>query len=440
MVVGKKFQCGDGGHKDFIRTPVISVTAEEPKRRILENPDERIALKIQDREFVLESEQHFEKLTAEETATLKEFKEDTNEKKYVYAPLESDCVYRIIKKAKPIVWSVIFHSNGDERCKRTLCFENKGVRTVKLDWRNVTPSFTPQPVYGDFSNCFFFNKNLFIIPPGQTVMLSIWFHSERARVCSETWQILVEPKVYPSTLCVRLWGTSDGNELNQRESLQLQGLAECVSLKVRDSIIRDIVEYLFLAATSEPCVQDVPYELFFLEPDVFSARNPGHSYDFALVDDLKAMYRIAKGAEEWNLCLADMRSALLRLEQSDERDESLQRFREISTRLLRPNVLYDRPKFSRRKLVYRLLGTFLDAFETECEGLSRCFEPCNSEDNEDEEETEVDEKNKHRVGEKDEAMYREVCYVRIYALLCETVDKIADVIDLKDYLNKHTID
>lgn len=449
VVIGRNFRCGD--QADFIRTPVITITPEEPKKKLLKDPDERIALKIQDREFVLEKGHHFEKLSQEQTEKLRESKEDSNIKKYAYSVFESNRVYKILsKKAKSITWSLTFETHHNELHERKLILENKGVQIVNVDWRNVTPTLLSLPIPDRFDSCFFFNKNPISILPGQKVEVPIWFRSHRSTVATEIWKLLVEPRIYPGTLRLRLWATSSGDNSRLRDVNNIGSVKTYLAHRVRDSRVHEIVQEIFLTSTNERFVDDVPYDMFFLEADVFRARNPTYFYNSILVNELKEMYKNAtSSSEDWNLTLEDLRSNLLAIGDSNARREKMIRFREICFKSLQPTNFYTRSSCSKEKMVYLLLCTFFNRFEDESHFvMTRC---CSGEESDDidegdasgrlrnasicgfgEDESEGDSMFRSR----NTPVYREALNIRINCLLCETMGSICAAVDTDDYFNK----
>lgn len=442
IVVGKKFGCGDQ-KQTFVRTPVITITPPDKRKNLLNDPDSRIVLKIQDREFALENGRHFEKLTRKQTDELRESGDVLDEQKYAYSVFDSECAYRILpKKTKTITWCLNFQTEGDDLCERRFILENKGVQTVSLDWRNVTPEFLSFPVIPKFdSRRFFFNTNRVTILPGQKIEVPIWFRSERPFVATETWKILVEPKVYPGAFRLRLWATSSGEKLRLREEKDSDALRCHLRRRVCISMIRDILEDVLLAATSDRIMEDVPYEMYFLESDIFQARNPTYFYNSVLVEELKRMYEDTVPEEElkdWNMSLEDLRSNLRSIEDPNLRRSGLIRFQQLCDQCLRRSCVYDRPVCSKERMTYWLLCAFFNEFEVESEfAINRCCTKTVTEKSDEEEETLEEEMgNEIFFTAQNLLVYREVFYVRIYCLLCDTVNRICAAIDTHDYFNK----
>ncbi|OXU22712.1 hypothetical protein TSAR_009060 [Trichomalopsis sarcophagae] len=440
VVVGKKFGCGEQ-EQTFVRIPVITITPPEKRKKLLSDPDSRIVLKIQDREFALENGRHFEKLTREQTEELRE-ENDLDENKYAFSVYDSVYAYRILpKKTKTITWSLNFQSMADELCERRLVLENKGVQTVSLDWRNATPEFLPFSVGPKFeSRRFFFNKNRVTILPGQKIEIPIWFRSEKALVATETWKILVEPKVYPGALRLRLWATSSGEKLRLREEKDSEALRCHLRRRVCISAIRDILEELLLAATSDRITDNVPYNMYFLESDIFQARNPTYFYHFVLVEEFKKMYEgtiSEEGLKDWNLSLEDLRLNLRRIEDSNLRRTLLIRFQQLCDQCLRRSYLYDRPVCSKEKMTYWLLCAFFNEFEIESDfAINRCCSTIVTDNSEEEETLEKEMGSEILITAENLLVYREVFYVRIHCLLCDTINRICAAIDTHDYFNK----
>lgn len=457
MVVGKSFDSGD--HKKVLtRTPVITysdVTHAEnlPRPNYLQNPDDRIALKIQDREFVLEGAFHFEKLSREKTAELLRSQDELDLDRYAYSVFETNHVYKILRKSRKVLtWDLHFESRGNELTEQIFRFENRGSRTVHLDWRNVTPKFQPQIVRAERCRSpFYFDKDRFKILPGQKRDFKIWYRSEKPLVASETWKLLIEPRVYPDTIHLRLWGTSSGETLKLRERNACQKIKDLIKCRVLDSTVREFIEEIIANAINKRYANDIPYDMFFLEADVFRVRNPMHHYHSLLVDELRTMWFETTANDEscWNMSLEELRSILLKIEDPSLRRSRLVRFHEIATECLLPSALYDRPVCSKRKLARWLIGSYLNQFEEESELVycKCCGIRCPPEPEEEGEEPEIGATAQVTTGAGETevslkvgcaAIYQEVLYVRLYCLLCETVDRVCAALDSYDYFNKET--
>ncbi|KAJ8668369.1 hypothetical protein QAD02_010032 [Eretmocerus hayati] len=442
MVIGRNFGAGD--EEPMIRTPVISITHEEPGLNLLDNPEERMALKIQDREFILEKGRFFEKLSVEETERLVDNKEDKNTKKYAYSVFESNRLYRILpKKIVPLTFNLNFHSQDGESSEQEFTFENKGVRTVKIDWRNATKITPSLSIIKNLDSRFFFNKNQIVILPGQKVDIKIWFHCKRPILTTETWKLLIEPKIYPGDIMLRLFATCSGETWKSHRLNSSLAIKEDLARRVRDSTINEIIEELLVASTIEKIPDDIPYHTFFLEAEIFEARNPGYRYDSVLVNELKQLYQSVFNEEEetisWDLTLMELRSILLTVQNISLRRDMLTRFRDICFDLMRPNTTYTRKVCSSRSMAYQLLGSFLNRFEIESYLVAKnCGLVLEDQDDSEEAIPECGEtcSDVSEIFYHDSVVYREMFYVKIYCLLRSTVERICCAVDDHHYFNQ----
>lgn len=442
IILGKNFDCSE--IETLTRVPVITITPDESKRNPLRDPDDRAALKIVDREFVLESARHFEKLTQEETQLLQLSNEDTNGKKYVYSPFDSDCLYEILpKRCKPITWALNFLAKDDELCERIFCIENRGVRVVHVEWREATPNFLPISLPERVESRFFFNKSRVSILPGQKIEIPVWFRADQPIVTTETWKLVVDPKIYPGTLLLRLWATSFGENYKLQQERQVTSMKALLERRVQKSTIRQIIDDLILTATTESSEDDVPYEMYFLESELFQARNPGYYYKSTLIGELKQMHEnITDEQDSWNLLLDNLRSILMKLQDPIVRREKFLRFQMICQECLIPDLYYNRPRPSKQRLVYLLFCMFFNRFEDEDTYVMRCCCRENIMDDENEEElargipeTDDTESEVFITGRNLE-IYREAMYIRIYCLLRDTIDRVCVIIDSCEFFNK----
>ncbi|XP_011501630.1 PREDICTED: MYCBP-associated protein-like [Ceratosolen solmsi marchali] len=434
IIIGKNFQ--DKPKEKFIRLPVITITSHDDGIQLLNYPDERIALKIQDREFVFERGYYFEKLNCEETRELRRSKEDLNSQKYAYSVFDTKQVYRIFsQKMPPIVWAVNFTAQGDEICERKFKLENKGIQIVTIDWRKVVPKLTSMPISNRIKSLFFFNKNPVSILPGQIVEVAIWFRSRRPIVATETWNLIIEPNIYPGTISIRLWATSKGSDWKLHEDKKNARIKEHLKTSVRWNIIRDVVETVLQVATSERAQKEVAYSKLFLEMNLFCARNPTYFYNSTLIAELKCIYKNATNQNDWSLMLKELHMILLRLGHDKKQNQLTKRFNDICIQSLQPISLYQHPLNPKRHLVYWLLCTLINKFEDESNFVfNKC---CQHIDNDEVyemenayESEEIESENyEHFNTNIDHSLYYEIFYVRIYSLMCETIDRISAAVD-----------
>ncbi|KAL7295277.1 hypothetical protein TKK_0011413 [Trichogramma kaykai] len=448
-VIGKAFTPPDYDKK-VLRLPVITVTEPERKRPLLQDPDSRAVLLIRDRELVAEGGRFFERLSRVRTEKLKRSKKDQHAKKYAYSVYDSH-VYKIFgKEPPPIVWTVHFHSKGDEICKKFLRIENKGVKIMTFDWLSSSPDCFPDMPYRRIDSCFFFDKTSFKIYPGQVLDFRVLFHSKKSRVASELWTLQIQPQIYPSPIQVRLWGMSEGLDEIKRENDKIEEVTEKLELLVRDSITRELANALIDMATSCPLIDETPYDLFFLERDIFRSLNRRHHYKSVQINELKFMWQETiddEATSEWNLDLADLRAALLKIEDPLLQRDMLKRFGALCDELLLPDDTYTQPRGSSRQMVYWLLGEFFNEFETTSHSVwhgCRLLPPRDDHcEEEEEDEGEGEEEAATACGESDEEkaahlrLYHETMHMRIYALLCRTINQVCHALESDNLYNKN---
>ncbi|XP_058795077.1 MYCBP-associated protein-like [Phymastichus coffea] len=438
MIIGRNGDCRE--EKDLVvRIPLIVIVPDEPERALLNDPDDRAALSIQNREFVLESSRHFEKLSADETQRLRQTNQDSNGEKYVYAPFDCERVYQILpEKCKSVTWTLHFQAHCGDTTERKLCMENRGVRVVHVEWRKATaPGGSPLAVAERVDSRFFFDKGRLTIPPGQRVQVPIWFRSRRPVVTTETWRLVVDPTVYPGTLLLRLWAVASGEKGQLERDARYESVRALLRRRARDAAIREIIDDLIASASVESSRDDdVPYEAYFLESELFQARNPGYHYKSLLVDELRRMHEDATGERNWNLLLGGLRSSLVKLDDPIERREKLARLQAVCRECLLPDFYYARPRASEKRLVYWLLCMFANRFEDEDDYVARCCCRGVGADDASEEATVVNELSEAEDGHsqvyvdgRNLEIYQQALFIRIHCLLGQTIDNVCLVVE-----------
>ena len=409
------------------RSPVVTISrAAEPRcKDCLNEPEERVALAIRGREFVAERGRCFERLSANESEAARRAGE-----RLVPSVLDGDQLYRPLASGSPaITWSLSFEGEGAQLCRKVFSLHNRGVRTLSVEWRAATRD-SELPLAQSLTSSFVFDKRRACILPGQSLHVPVCFRANDGALAVETWSLLVEPRVYPGALLLRLFGTSVGSHRGTRQRRALLDAQTRLAHRLRNSLVRGLLEELLLAATSEPLAQPVPYGRFFLEAEVFRARNPGHRYCASLVEEARLLWR-AVSDDPWSLSMGELRARLLRMNRPLERRAGLERLRRVSDAMLGLSEPREGPSGGGQRAVYRLLCGLFNRFEEEGElALASCGSGDSSLRQEDDMWAgELEEDADAGQARALPALCGETLRVRIRSLLGETVDRACAALD-----------
>ncbi|CAL7937457.1 unnamed protein product [Xylocopa violacea] len=277
-------------------------------------------------------------------------------------------------ETEPTMWSLTFSGTVNKRMEKEIVFENKGNRVIVYQWRNTVLHSDALPLPIRMSP-FFFNKTKGVILPGQIVKLQVWYLPRRSCIVTEFWRLVTSPILCPSQLIFRFWGcarTSKKDERSRLESIRTidRYLDRCVSNSVAWEIMDDIVDSIISFKRPQ-----VAYGNLFLESELFIVKNPLCFYSPSILTEFHKIYYNATNQNElrWDMSLDDLRDALLRIKQSERRDNMLSRFNSLYKECLKP-TLYSAVQYKKHEAVYNLLCSFFNLFEVESESAKNaCF-------------------------------------------------------------------
>lgn len=306
------------------RIPLISVTKPDEEESC-EDADQTAVLKIQDREFV------WRRCSCETETT------------------------------EAITWSVTFVSKIDERVEKEISLENRGSRVILYHWRDSSCRVTGASIRKRGSP-FFFNKTRGLVLPGQFARIKVWYRSRVRGISTECWRLVTEPRLSPSGFLFRFWGCAVNGDA---ESTDDRAIDEYLNRRVRDSIVRSIVEEVVAGVGHSQPLEPV-YKTLFLESDLFGSLNSRYFYHPSVAMQLREMHREVAGenAPVWNLSLDTLRTTLLQIGETSYRRDVLARFYELCGRCLRP-TLHDVTRDNKSDAVYDVLCAFANLFEAE---------------------------------------------------------------------------
>ncbi|KAK2588628.1 hypothetical protein KPH14_006396 [Odynerus spinipes] len=403
------------------RIPVITIWAPEEEESP-DHPDLTMILKIQDREIVCKNN----------------------------LPLSDQ------ENQEPIEWSLKFQGIVDQRTEEKIILENKGNTVIHYHWRNS--NFRSNSLsFQRHVSPFYFNKTDGMILQGQIVELKIWYLPRSINVFTESWRLFTDPKICHSPLIFRFWGCAD-QVADESSSFPITlEIDRYLDRCIRDSVIREIVQTI-MANVDHKKPPEPAYGSLFLESEIFRTKNPYHFYHPNLILELRKLYRevVDKSAPSWSLSLYDLREILLLIKTPERRQQMLLRFtdlwKECSKPTLNSTFVYDQ----KHAAVYNLLCSFANSLEIESEFvMASCIikedkESSSAADTSwhpsvkslkqrKESKKGSDDSLSTRAAESfaggffqedsDDQPYREMLFVRLYDILCETIERIGATID-----------
>ncbi|XP_015184895.1 PREDICTED: uncharacterized protein LOC107070867 [Polistes dominula] len=408
--------------KKFYKIPVITITAPKEDEQYFDS-DLTIILKIQDREIIQN----------------KSFDDRCNDK-------------------SPIEWNLIFRGMVNERSEKMITFENKGNTVIHYYWRDW--SFRSKVQYFVKNDSpFYFNKTDGIILQGNTVRLKIFYLPRNSNVYTESWRLFTNPKLCECPLIFRLWSCAEKMKENIFDNLNISNIDLYLNRRIRDSIIRDILETIITNVDYRKPPEPA-YVSLYLENDIFNAKNPYHYYHNNLLLEFREIYCkvVDKPTITWNLSLNDLRGILLLITNPIRRQQMLLRFNNLCKESLKPSLISNHVNDQKYIIVYNLLCSFVNRFEIETEFVTNnCIlineDKSSKQDNLSLSELSVksfNEKRKKRKSKSNESIneytpkntmnllvkdnirdqfYMEIFFIRIREFLVETIDQISAAIE-----------
>lgn len=284
---------------------------------------------------------------------------------------------------KHLSWSLIFKSTGHRVCEREIRFENRGNCAVIYRWRYENQADTNFPPPSPRNSPFFFNKNKGLVLPGQMVKLLVWFRSYVPRVATESWTLKTEPPICQEFLTFRFWGIAtlftnldaSMRQTTSANSSRCERIEKYLDRRIRDVKIHEIMKSIVESVHHKVFPAAVPYGGFFLERELFVAKNPTYFWHSELIRELRLIYDEATSDDSpsWSLSLTDLRTILLKIKAPQVRSESLLRFNQLARDLLRPSLL-ETIGFYEESMAYNLLCSFANKFEEESDYIAnKCF-------------------------------------------------------------------
>ncbi|KAI4484027.1 hypothetical protein M0804_007483 [Polistes exclamans] len=407
--------------RKLLKIPIITITEPEEDEQF-SHSDSVIILKIQDREIVQRS-----------------FNHRCNE--------------------KPIEWNFIFRGMINQRSEQMITFENKGNTVIHYHWRDSSFRSNFRYFFKQHDTPFYFNKTDGIILQGQIIRLNIFYLPRRSNVYTETWRLFTNPKLCECPLIFRFWSCAIETNENISNCLNISNIDFYLNRRIRDSIIRDIVETI---------INDVDYKKppepayvsLFMENYIFNVKNPYYYYHTNLILEFRKIYceNVDAPAVTWNLSLNDLRGILLLIKNSERRQQMLLRFNNLCKLSLKPSLISNHVNDRKHITVYNLLCSFANRFEIETEFvINNCLliekDKLSNLDNLSLSELSVKSVNKNRKKHKNrnnestnaqvikntmssfvrdnirDQFYMEIFFIRIREFLVEIIDRISATIE-----------
>ncbi|XP_028982163.1 uncharacterized protein LOC114841373 [Diachasma alloeum] len=366
-----------------------------------------------------------------------------------------------MKKPQCTRFSLDFFSKKSQQSERFICLDNKTFENLIYKWQE------PVSDRDNFSRMqtgkfFHFAKPSDIISPGRCGELIIRYQPQAPGVHLESVILETFPRLSQSPMVLSLWGVCEEPGRFPNRIIDYQ---DYLNVRFRNSVVSGIIEEIWGRVESPP-PRYPPHALYFLEREVFAAKNPGFSYDREAVGELKRMLEGLVRRDPWALSLSELQDHILRVHDANGRSEMLNKFGKLC-RGLRGHRRWELSISSRHQVVFNLVSGFASQFsvESECvktlcawgafkvEGVQDDVSKCSG-GARGEEESESSRRRERGRGKAlnsstgsivsdiqeywdtggqegiyDVGLYHEVFCARIYHLLGETVDKISAAVD-----------
>uniref|UniRef100_A0A6V7HRM1 Uncharacterized protein n=1 Tax=Bracon brevicornis TaxID=1563983 RepID=A0A6V7HRM1_9HYME len=347
----------------------------------------------------------------------------------------------------PLTFSLNFHSPQKTLASRqSICLVNQTFTKIIYEWQEILSDFQELEKIST-PRSFRFEKPSGLILPGQCEDLSIIYHPTSPGASLESIRLDTEPRITESSMIFHLWGVCD-EPTGLRD--KLLSYDDYIHVKLRNSIIQEIIEAIWMRIESDP--PEMPcYVHNFLESDVFNARNPNFHYNHEIVKKIKKIYVEKVYKDAWAPNLREVRAHLLNV--NDVRD-----FIELTQKLEKPQK-QKLTGYSKHNFVYSLLSSFSVEFSDLSESTKwhltqqhhykfKCLQDDRSRSEEFEssgseglavrgdfvEDEFYGEYGGQLVDIYDRELYFDVFYVRAWDLLGDTIDKISAALLAIDWL------
>lgn len=233
---------------------------------------------------------------------------------------------------------VMFEAYTGNRITSYLEVINDGTTSVFYDWKKL-PKENPFDLVQPQVQRFYFNNSSGVVLPGETLRFPFVFKSECAGVFTEQWLLETRPVLCGgAALVLTLRGVALQEDKFEKKREEL----ECdLEAKQSQQVVAQLMQEI-LSGIRTPKRARSPVDAYITEEEIFHRNNPGLFYRHDAVQEMKQINEQLYPEEErdtavWDLCVLDLRDAIMELDDEDERKETL---------LVKMNVIASRLTFA----------------------------------------------------------------------------------------------
>ncbi|KAJ2952004.1 hypothetical protein O0L34_g4266 [Tuta absoluta] len=266
-------------------------------------------------------------------------------------------------------WLYYFNVSENRIGRAKFILQNLGTVTLRYCWKKIRKIIPYIPEENDHN--FFFNKNEDVIAPGQSKTIYFTFVANGPGIFTQTWEFAIMNNILFDTMRDKFSVTLIGDSVEdvKKISRKIEKLEASLDKKAVYKMVFNLVSATITNALD---VQHeiYPYKKYFIQAELFVARNMQHYYHQAEVHLLKDLYRHMTGKPKWDLSLLTWRNMVMEKE-FDERMRYYDQLKKSHRVLLTPWYEGEDLLYEKHRAVKLLLGQlalkFFDEFERVCE-------------------------------------------------------------------------
>ncbi|XP_044531016.1 MYCBP-associated protein [Gracilinanus agilis] len=180
-----------------------------------------------------------------------------------------------------------FETMEGERTSSILTVVNNGTAAIWFDWRRLQEPDTFEEFKGIKAQRFYFNTKEGVILPGETKEYTFFFKSLNAGIFRECWEFGTHPTLLGGAMLqVTLRGVALSQDIFMEERKLLK---EKLATQEATSIVRELLDELLRGIWS-PDRAISPVDAYLTEEDLFNYRNPQLHYQHQVVRDLQDLW------------------------------------------------------------------------------------------------------------------------------------------------------
>ncbi|KAI5646578.1 MYCBP-associated protein family domain-containing protein [Phthorimaea operculella] len=264
-------------------------------------------------------------------------------------------------------WTYYFNVAENRIGRAKLFLQNLGTVTLRYCWKKIRKVIPYIPEENDYN--FFFNKNEDVIAPGQCKNIYFTFVANGPGIFTQIWELTLMNNILFDTTSDKFSVTLVGDcvEDVKKMTRKIEKFEATLDRNAAYKMVFNLVSNIIMNA-SDVQHEIYPYKKYFVEAELFVARNMQHFYHQTEVGLLKDSFKHMTG-KEWDLSLLTWRNAMMTNE-FDERMRYYDQLKKSNRVLLSPWYEGEDLLYEKHRAVKLLLGQlalkFFDEFERVC--------------------------------------------------------------------------